>query len=322
MSATTMKKSPDSRERALGFGLGLLSSATFGLIPLFTLPLLEAGVSAQTALVYRFAIASAIMWPILRVRGEKFAIGAWDVLKIMLLSSMYLMAVLFFFHAFSFMSSGAVATIQFLYPVMVMLIMTVFFRERFYWRSGVAVLLAVAGVYFLSSGPGLEPALDPGAVGTPEMPFGSALFWGVALSLLAGLGNALYFVGIQVARLTNVSGLMMTFYVMVFGAIFCFVNAMATDSLRWIGGWREIGLAFLLAVVTAVISNLALIMAIKRVGSTISSILGVLEPLTAVCVGILVFGEPFTQRLVWGLLLIVFSVMLVLLGSGAPDKDK
>lgn len=303
--------------RQAGLLLGLFSSATFGLIPLFTIPLLQAGISAQTALVYRFSIAVAVMGLLLWRRGENFSVGLRDLLKLMGLSTMYLLAVVLFFYAFSFMASGAVATIQFLYPVMVMLIMIVFFREPFHWQTALALALALAGVGLLSSSPDLEPALEPGAARAQlSGPF-SDLFWGISLSLLAGLCNALYFVGIQVARIGSVSGLMMTFYVMLFGTFFCLANALATDSLQWISGLRELGLASLLAIVTAVLSNLALIMAIQRVGSTMTAILGVMEPLTAVAVGILVFGEPFTMELIGGVALIAGAVLLAIIGPGA-----
>ena len=68
-------------------------------------------------------------------------------------------------------------------------------------------------------------------------------------------------------------------------------------------------------VVTAVLSNLTLILAIQRIGSTMTSVLGVMEPLTAVMVGILVFGEPFSPALVGGVALIAASVLLVMLGG-------
>ena len=79
--------------------------------------------------------------------------------------------------------------------------------------------------------------------------------------------------------------------------------------------WRELGIAALLAVVTAVLSNLTLILAIQRIGSTMTSVLGVMEPLTAVTVGILVFGEPFSPALAGGVALIATSVLLVMLGG-------
>ncbi|MDE5831558.1 MAG: DMT family transporter [Desulfovibrio sp.] len=307
--------------RAAGYVLGLISSAAFGMIPLFTLPIMRAGIPAQTALVYRFVIASIIMGVILKLKGEKFSVSPLALLKLFFLSSMYLLAVAFFFSAFSFMSSGAAATIQFLYPVMVMLIMIFFFHERFDWRVGLAVILAVAGVALLSLGPGLEPALDENSARAARPPFGSDLFWGVTLSLLAGLCNGLYFVGIQVASLPKITGLVMTFYVMVFGSFFCLGNALLSSSLVWMDGAFELFMAFMLALITAVISNLTLIMAIRRVGSTLASILGVMEPLTAVIAGILVFGEAFTLQLMVGVVLVLISVILVVLNPSKKQAE-
>ncbi len=294
----------------MGIFLGLLSSAAFGLIPLFTLPLLNAGISVHTALFYRFSIATLVMWGILALKGEKIATSKMDLLKLGFLSSMYLFAVVLFFYAFNFLARGIVAAIQFVYPVMVMRIMIFFFHEKFSWLMAFSIILAVFGVTLLSTGPGVESSLENTAVLSDNF-----IFWGIVLSLLAGLANALYFVGIKVTRLPNISGLVMTFYVMLFGAIFCLGNALAFGTLQWIGTLKEFCTALLLALVTAVLSNLTLIMAIKKVGPTVTSILGVMEPLTAVAVGVLVFGETFSSRIAFGILLIVISVALVIFGS-------
>ena len=49
----------------MGFFLGLFSSATFGLIPLFTLPLIHDGLSPASVLFYRFVIASLTLGAVL-----------------------------------------------------------------------------------------------------------------------------------------------------------------------------------------------------------------------------------------------------------------
>lgn len=316
-----MTQTPGARRA--GFVLAAVSAAAFGLISFFTLPLMQGGVPAQTALVYRFAIASLMMGAILRIRGERMAVPPASLVKLFFLSSFYLLAVILFFYAFSFVSSGTVATLQYLYPVMVMLIMIGFFHERFYWRIALSVLLAVAGVWLLSSGPDLDPVFEPGYARAPRPDFGSDLFWGLALALISGLFNGLYYVAIQVMKLPGITGLVMTFYVMVFGTFFCLVNALATSSLEWIAGWRDLFLVFMLALVTAVISNLTLIMAIRRVGSTIASIMGVMEPLTAVFVGVVVFGEAFTPELMGGVALIIGAVLLILVApAGKKAKEQ
>ena len=286
----------------MGILYGLLSSAAFGLIPLFSLPLLRAGVSVQTALAYRFSIAALVLWPILRLRGERFALRGIDLCKLAALSVAYLVAVLFFFESFYHLPSGIAATIQFLYPVMVMLIMIAFFHERFYWSVGLAVVLALAGVALLS-------------LAAPQTGAASVSFWGVCLGLLSGLANGLYMIGLQVARVPTVSGLVMTFYIMAFGALIAVADGLALGSLQWLDTWPELGAAVLLALVTAVFSNLTLILAIQRIGSTLASVLGVMEPLTAVGVGVFVFSEPFTPPLAAGVALITGAVLLVMLGT-------
>lgn len=288
-----------------GILLGLASSAAFGLIPLFSLPLMHAGVPVPTVLAYRFTIAALAMGVILKSRQEKLLISAADFAKLGFLSAMYLMAVEFFYEAFNFLPSGVTATIQFLYPVMVMLIMIFFFHEHFRWQTGLAILFAFLGVATLS--------LDQGGT-TSETDLGIA--WGVCLALLAGLTNALYFIGLKVIRLPSVNGQLITFYVMLFGSFFCVAHALASRQLIWIRQPDQISLALLLALITAVFSNLTLVMAIKRIGPTLTSILGVMEPLTAVMVGTLVFKEPFTWALFLGVLLIALAVAIVVIMPG------
>ena len=60
----------------MGFFLGLFSSATFGLIPLFTLPLIHDGVSPASVLFYRFLIASLTLGGVLVLRRERFHASA------------------------------------------------------------------------------------------------------------------------------------------------------------------------------------------------------------------------------------------------------
>ena len=44
-----------------GFVCGIATSVTFGLIPLFTLPLMRKGMASDSILFYRFLVASAAL---------------------------------------------------------------------------------------------------------------------------------------------------------------------------------------------------------------------------------------------------------------------
>ena len=71
-----------------------------------------------------------------------------------------------------------------------------------------------------------------------------------------------------------------------------------------------------LALPATALSNMALVQAIKKIGPTLTSVFGAMEPLTAVVIGITVFGEPFTWRSAAGIVLIVSAVLTVILRNG------
>ena len=269
----------------MGFVLALISSAAFGLIPLFSLPLLHSGLSADCVLFYRFLFASISLGLILVLRQERFAAPARDLGLLALFSVLYALAALLMIWGLLYLSGGVTATLQFLYPLMVMLIMTIFFHEKFSIITASSVLLAILGVALLGSGGGDDGgSLDP---------------LGVGLLLASALCNALYISGLHVARIHSISGLSITFWVLFFGTGVSLVNALISGTFE---------------IITAVISNLTLILAIQRIGSTLASILGVGEPLTAVTVGILVFDEPATFAVFSGVAVICAAVVLVMTG--------
>ena len=281
----------------MGFLLALLSSAAFGLIPLFSLPLMHGGMSAACVLFYRFLFGSLSLGLIIVLRHERLAAPARELGALALFSIMYALAALLMFHGFHYLPSGVAATLQFLYPLMVMLIMILFFHERFSLLTAASVALAILGVSLLGGGEG-------GHIGLT----------GIALLLVSALCNAVYICGLHVARIRSISGLSITFWVLFFGMAASLVNAVLTGSFVWLHSWKDVSLALLLAVLTAAFSNLTLVLAIRRIGSTLASILGVMEPLTAVTVGILVFHEPATAGVFLGVAVICAAVLLVLAG--------
>lgn len=82
-----------------------------------------------------------------------------------------------------------------------------------------------------------------------------------------------------------------------------------TDGMTWL---CILGLAL----PATALSNMTLVQAIKCIGPTLTSIFGALEPLTAVVIGVAVFGEPFTAQGAAGILLIVAAVSVVVLRTG------
>lgn len=281
-----------------GFLYGLLSSASFGLIPLFTIPAMHQGMDFWSILLYRFLFAMLTLAGILLLDKQSFRIRRKEILPLLLLASLYDTSAVFLFWGYKFMASGVATTIHFMYPVLTTLIMMIFFREKkSFWRMG-AIVLAVSGVFFLSQGDTT----------------GTITWFGIFIVLLSALGYALYLVTVSQLKKLEMKGLKMTFYVFLFGGMLLFIGIQASGiGLQAIPDRVTLGNLVMLALVPTVISNLALVRAIKNIGSTLTSVLGAMEPVTAVGVGILVFGEPFTNSIAIGILLIISAVTVIIL---------
>lgn len=281
-----------------GLLYGLLSSASFGLIPLFTIPAMQAGMQFESILFYRFLFAFLALGGILLVNGQSFRIKRQDIPSLFLLALLYLMSAVFLFWGYKFMASGVATTIHFMYPVLTTLIMMLFFKEKKSgWRIA-AIASAVAGVYFLSGG---------------DTKTGSFSFLGLFIVLLSALGYALYLVTMSQLKIGQMKGLLLTFYVFLFGGILLFIGTETISQLQPISKWHTAGNLILLALIPTVVSNLALVRAVKSIGSTLTSVLGAMEPVTAVCVGIFLFGEAFTTSIGVGIALIIAAVIVIIL---------
>ena len=282
-----------------GLLYGLLSSASFGLIPLFTIPAMQAGMQFESILFYRFLFACLALGGILLVNGQSFRIKRQDIPSLFLLALLYLMSAVFLFWGYKFMASGVATTIHFMYPVLTTLIMMLFFKEKKSgWRIAAIASAGAGGVYFLSGG---------------DTKTGSFSFLGLFIVLLSALGYALYLVTMSQLKIGQMKGLLLTFYVFLFGGILLFIGTETISQLQPISKWHTAGNLILLALIPTVVSNLALVRAVKSIGSTLTSVLGAMEPVTAVCVGIFLFGEAFTTSIGVGIALIIAAVIVIIL---------
>lgn len=280
-----------------GFLYGLLSSASFGLIPLFTLPAMHQGLHFESILFYRFLFAALALAGILLLDGQSFRIRRAEIPSLLLLAALYLVSAVFLFWGYKFMPSGVATTLHFMYPVLTTLIMMVFFHEKkSVWRFA-AIALAVAGVYLLSSGDGS----------------GTVTLSGIFIVLLSALGYALYLVTVSQLKVGKMKGLKLTFYVFIFSSLLLFIGIVPTTGIQAIPNGSVAGNLVMLALIPTVVSNLALVRAVKSIGSTLTSVLGAMEPVTAVCVGIFIFGEAVTAGIGLGVGLIIAAVTVIIL---------
>ena len=287
----------------------VVSSATFGLIPLFSIPLLQGGMSSPAILFYRFGLAAAMMGLIALATRRPLRITWPQTGTLLLLGAMYSVTALGLLRSYTYIPSSVATTINFLYPLGVAIVMTLFFREKNSVWLLVAILISLVGVALLSWGDIGGPQSDRAIVGVG---FAGATVLTYTISI----------VGVKKSRISRLDPMIQAFYVLLFSACFFLVYALSTTGAPLPGKWHLWQNLLLLALVPTVVSNLTLVLAIKEIGSTMTSILGSMEPLTAVLVGVLHFGEKFGLDSASGLILIITAVIIVILQAKKKEHPQ
>lgn len=279
--------------------MGSIAAASYGLNPLFALPLYREGMGVDSVLFFRYAFAIGMMALLLRFRRMDMRVRRREWPLLALYGLLFSASSLFLFLSYNYMDAGIASTILFIYPVMVALIMALFFGERISWLTRVCIVLAVFGVSLLTKSGG-----------------GSTVsVLGVTFVLLSSLSYAIYIVGVNRSSIARMPSPKLTFYALCFGILIYVVRLDGLTTLQFPVsplGWL---CAFCLALFPTIVSLVAMTISIRNIGSTSAAVLGALEPITALLVGTLVFGERLTLRLCLGILLILLAVTLLVAGK-------
>lgn len=287
-----------SRNAVIGYPAGIITGITYGLNPLFAVPLMKAGASTETILFFRYAFSVLLLGTFLLLGGKSFKVSLRQGGILLLLGILYTTSSLCLFEAYNYIASGLATTLVFLYPILVAIIM-VFLRVVPSWPVWVAIALTFLGVAIMTQG-GAGDAANP---------------VGMLLSICSAFAYAFFIVIINRSKaIRSISNSLLTFYALLVGAIAFFMKIAFSDSNITAGidgcaAWANlIGLALL----PTIVSTATLAVATRNIGATKASVLGVFEPVTAILVGTVVFGETLTANIVTGISIAVAAVTFMI----------
>lgn len=284
---------------------GIAAAVFYGTNPLGAMNLYADGISTNSTLFYRFGIAVIILGVMMAVQRKSFALTRRELATLAILGVFMSTSSTTLYFSFNFMDVGIASTLLFVYPVMVAVIMATFFHEKVTAATVIAILLSLAGIALLNqTGDGTSLSL-----------------WGVMLVMLSSLTYAIYIVVVNKSSL-RMSSVKLTFYVLLFGlfTIYGYTLAMG-ETVQLLVTPKQWLYATQLALMPTVLSLVLMVIAVHDIGSTPTAIMGAIEPITAVAIGVLVFGENFTPRLAIGIVFILTAVLLIIGGKEmSPHK--
>lgn len=276
-----------------GYLCAFISAFTYGLIPLFMIPIKKAeSFSVDATLFYRFLIASGAILLFLCYQKQRLRISLREGLIMSILGLLYALSAEFLFLAYDYLSPGIASTIFFSYPIIVALVLVLFYKEKITIPTILSLLLVVAGVGVLS------------------IKEGSTInYIGLGISLLGSLVYALYILIINKVRI-EASGVKISFYSMLFSSLYFWVKTLILGESIAIPSLSLVGDITLFAIITTSLSLVALVYAVRYIGSTPTAIMGAFEPIVAVLISVGLFGEALTSSLIIGGMVIIAGVLI------------
>ncbi len=279
-----------------GVILAIISAICYGMNPLGALFLYEEGLNVNSVIFYRFIFASILLAIFMIIKKDSFYLKFKEIILLAFLGLLFGISAISLFNSFLYMDAGLASTVLFIYPIFVAIIMALFFKEKNSIITILSIIFAFLGVVLLYESDGANVSN-----------------FGIFLVIVSSLCYAIYIVIIN--QYLKISALKVTFYSMLFCTITILIHSFFDSSLNIMPliNFNMWFYTLFLALVPTIISLLFLIKAIQIVGSTSASILGALEPLTAVLIGVYVFNEKITFWLVIGIVFILFGVLLIVL---------
>lgn len=281
-----------------GYMLGVAAAVSYGTNPLFAVPLYREGMTPDSVLFFRYLLAIPILGFMMWSRGMSFRLEGRAVTLVAVMGLLMAVSSYALFESYNHIDVGIASTLLFVYPIMVSLIGRIVFGEQLRSRVVVSMLGALVGVALLyNTGSGMTLSTA-----------------GTLLAMGSGLAYAVYIVGVNRSVLRDMPSLKLTFYVIVFGISFFLIRVVVSGELPMPSAehWWLWGDVVGIAVFPTAISFLCTTAAIHAIGSSPTAILGALEPVTGVVVGVCLFGEQLTPIVVLGMLLIIASVTVII----------
>lgn len=285
-----------------GIFYAVISSMSFGFSPLFSLALIAAGLSDFDILSYRWLIAGLVLMIYAFAKKKTLRLNSFDeAWKIVLLSALRAITSVTLLIGYVNISSGIAATLNFMYPVIVTLTMVVFFGEKRSPIDYLAILASIFGVYLLASGDSI-------------VAHGGNTKLGLICSLISAFSFAAYYIVMKQVKADKIEVVKFTTWIMMLSALYFIICAfifngkltIITDARSWLN-------ALGLGLWATMVSNITGVKGIRRIGPTMTSILGALQPVTAVILGVLFLGEHLYLRSLIGISIILVAVSIIVL---------
>lgn len=272
----------------------MMAAIIFGFTPILGKFSYLEGSNTLSLTFYRSFMSLPIIYAILKVQKIPMKVTKSEFAKLTFLGILGpSLTALMLYGAYNYIPVGMTTTIHYIYPVLVTAVCIIFFKEKISREKITAVVLSTIGISLFFEGDISQNTM------------------GILLAVLSGCSYGAFILFIDKSGIKGMYPLKFSFYTCASSSIFLFIFGIATKSLVFQMssiGWFY---TFLVSIFVSVMANSLMQVGIKHVGSTVTAIVGMFEPITSVVTGIIFLNEPFTMKNMVGSIFIIIAVLVL-----------
>lgn len=278
--------------------LVIIGSIAYGFLPIFVKNIIAYNYSSLSIVFYRYFLTAIFLFIIIIVSKKSFKITKRQFIELLIFSIIGLGLTFFFLsQSLLYISAGLSNMIHFGYPVIVLLVMIFMFKEKANILKVLSIISAVVGIVMLTQVVEIES------------------FLGVVYALITTITYGSYIIANKKCSFAEVDTMVSLFYMSLFVSIAFFIAGIFTDSLQLLNNLYVFGNFAAISLVCTIFSLGLLLYGVKRLGSSLASILNMFEPATTVVASIFIYKEELTINIIIGSILIILSTISMVIGS-------
>lgn len=291
-----------------GVFFALISAMAFGISPILISMTYSMGNNSLMMAFLRNLLVLPVLLSIIKFRCHSLKVSKNQFIKLLIMTILGVCTSLMcLYTSYTFISPSLASSIHFIYPLIVAISAVILFKEELSILRKIALVCSLTGIFlFVDFKAGNNDLLK-----------------GVGLALISGSAYAFYIVYMAKSGLLRLSTFVVTFYTCLISAIFLGLVTFFTGNLKPgemdINGWL---ITIVISVMITILGTMFTQLAVLNAGTTITSVMSTLEPITTITIGVLLFNESLSLVKLIACSLILTSVLLLALDQKYMAKKR
>lgn len=290
--------------------LVIIGSIAYGFLPIFVKNIIPYGYSSISIVFYRYLFTSIALFIIIVIRKKNFKKNLKNNFKISFKINQKQFLELFIFsisglgltfyllsQALLYISAGLTNMIHFGYPVVVIILMAVIYKEKINRLKILSIVSSVIGIFLLTKIIAVESIES---------------FKGIIYALITTITYGSYIIANKKSSFANLDTMVSLFYMSLIISIAFFIAGILTKDLQLLNNIYVFYNFIAISLLCTVFSLGLLLYGVKNLGSSLASILNMFEPTTTVIASAFIYHEKLTINIIIGSVLIILSTVFMI----------